>query len=125
MTEQEPRIIDPRMDAIFRELFPLNLQRFSRALMMLMKQPREVTNIRVMLTHDNVHKIFRSETKRSQAIRKQWPLELRLPKLGEPDEVIDCRQFTVAWDIAIPPVKPLPTETVPVRPYVTELTPGA
>lgn len=81
------------------------LTEFTSAVLYHMKKGIKVTNIRVWLTHENIHYIWYIDSKTSRRMRQRYPFSLSLPKLGEPPEVIDCRKFTALWNVSAQPFK--------------------
>lgn len=88
------------------------------------KRGKPIEHLRVHMTHADLHRLFCGMTKHSIEIRKQYPLEVSFSRLGQEPEVIDCRQFTVPWDIALPKA-PVPSPTRSDRPYVTDVAPSS
>lgn len=69
------------------------------------KQGVPVTRALVLLSHVNVHAIWRDNSKRSMKLRTTYPLETTFSRLGQAPEVIDCRAFTAPWYVELPTAK--------------------
>ena len=65
------------------------------AMLHVLKQGKTVEHITVWFTHGQLHRYF------SEQISKHYPLEMTLAEGMDMEQKIDCRLFTVPWQIDI------------------------